>query len=106
MKYNSINLIPSYVVEDIFEDIKLLIRFNNKDIIETIKLFAKDNETYSELATNLIAHIEKACLFDLVRKRNNTDLARLTWKKQTKMFVEPIEIKLEENDKFHYVPRI
>ena len=106
MKYNAVHLIPNDVVDEIFIDIQNFIKINNRDIIEKITYFSNNCPELTPFAQQLIDHINIVPIYDKVHKSNHTDLARLTWKKQTKMYVEPIQIdlSLENNDKFHYVP--
>lgn len=48
--------------------------------------------------------IRKTNTFQRIHKKCNKDLVKLIWKAETNMYAEPEEIKLDENDKLHYVP--
>lgn len=104
LKYNSVNLIPRYVCDGIMDDIQGFINLNTRNIIDCIETFSKNLPELKQFAQQIIDHIEVASVYEKVHKKNHTDLAKLTWKKETKMYVEPRQIDLEDNDKFHFVP--
>jgi len=104
MKYNSVNLIPAYVCDQIFNDMNAFVSLNNRDIVEMVKLLSKDKPELAAFSNAIISNIEIAGTFERVHLNNKSDLASLTWKRKTKMYVEPVEISLPGGEKFHYIP--
>lgn len=104
LKYNSLHMIPNYVCSEIFEDIGNFISLNNSIIINTIRLLVGNNVEFKKIANKIIDHINIANTYELVHKKNKNESNRLTWKQKTNRYVEPVQINLDDQDKFHYVP--
>jgi uncharacterized C2H2 Zn-finger protein len=103
LKFSSKYLIQSYALEEIFLDFKELLKINNADLIKKCKKVSTngsiDVDTLEELAI-------QTSLYEKVYNKNKNKSAQLDWKISTGCYVPGIEIKLDDDDKFYYIPII
>jgi hypothetical protein len=101
LKFSSKYLIQSYVLEEIFLDFKELLKINNADLIKKCK---KVSTNGSIDVDTLEAFAIQTSLYEKVYNKNKNKSNQLNWKISTGCYVPGIEIKLDDNDKFYYVP--
>jgi hypothetical protein len=112
LKYTAKNLIPDKHVNEIFDDISLFFRIFKSCLIsklkknfENYKVYENgvevENEQFIEKFKNFLNYYS---IYDQVHKHFHTKSAKLKWVTDSKYYVEPLSVKLPDNQEYHYVP--
>ena len=64
---------------------------------------AVENERFLEKFKNFLDYYS---IYDNVHKHYQTKSAKTRWVKSSKFYVEPLSVKLPDNEEYHYVPML
>lgn len=99
-------LIASYKCEEIFDDIDSIIKINNSNLLDLINHSKQTSNNNDKIVLETVVnHLSKEMsLFEDVHSNYKFESKKENWKKQTGFYVEPIEIKLNDDATYQYVP--